>query len=128
MCATLMTVHALSGERGAVEEVYRAGVELCREQSDDRVISELHATAAELRALRGETDAAYVALEQSLVGQGWWTLQRQGILLAHLALVAVHAGHHEKAQTLIDDHQHDTSHVRITIAENVTGRSASARA
>jgi ATP/maltotriose-dependent transcriptional regulator MalT/DNA-binding SARP family transcriptional activator len=62
MCATLMTVHALIGERGAVEEVYRAGVELCREQGDDRVISELHATAAELRALRGETTSAQDAL------------------------------------------------------------------
>jgi DNA-binding SARP family transcriptional activator len=62
MCSTLMTVHALTGERGAVEEVYRAGVELCREQGDDHVIAELHATAAELRALRGEHEAAHDAL------------------------------------------------------------------
>jgi ATP/maltotriose-dependent transcriptional regulator MalT/DNA-binding SARP family transcriptional activator len=62
MCATLMTVHALTAERGAVEEVYRAGVELCREQGDDRVIIELHATAAELRAVRGEAEAASDAL------------------------------------------------------------------
>jgi ATP/maltotriose-dependent transcriptional regulator MalT/DNA-binding SARP family transcriptional activator len=62
MCSTLMTIHALTGERGAVEEVYRAGVELCREQGDDHVIAELHATAAELRALRGEHDEAHDAL------------------------------------------------------------------
>ena len=62
MCSTLMTVHALMGERGAVEEVYRAGVELCREQGDDHVIAELHATAAELRALRGDADSAHDAL------------------------------------------------------------------
>src|SRR5207249_3664732 len=62
MCSTLMTVHALVGERGAVEEVYRAGVELCREQGDDHVIAELHATAAELRALRGDADSAQDAL------------------------------------------------------------------
>jgi ATP/maltotriose-dependent transcriptional regulator MalT/DNA-binding SARP family transcriptional activator len=62
MCSTLMTVHALTGERGAVEEVYRAGVELCREQGDDHVIVELHATAAELRALRGDADSAHDAL------------------------------------------------------------------
>jgi ATP/maltotriose-dependent transcriptional regulator MalT/DNA-binding SARP family transcriptional activator len=62
MCSTLMTVHALTGERGAVEEVYRAGVELCREQGDDHVIAELHATAAELRALRGDADSAHDAL------------------------------------------------------------------
>jgi ATP/maltotriose-dependent transcriptional regulator MalT/DNA-binding SARP family transcriptional activator len=62
MCATLMTVHAITGERGAVEEVYRAGVELCRDQGDDRVLSELHASAAELRALRGESATAHDAL------------------------------------------------------------------
>jgi DNA-binding winged helix-turn-helix (wHTH) protein/tetratricopeptide (TPR) repeat protein len=52
---------------------------------------------------RGEPQAAYASLERSLIGQSWWTLQRQGMLLAHLALVAVHAGQHEKAQALIDD-------------------------
>jgi ATP/maltotriose-dependent transcriptional regulator MalT/DNA-binding SARP family transcriptional activator len=62
MCATLMTVHSLAAERGAVEEVYRAGVELSRDQGDDRIIAELHATAAELRALRGEAASAHDAL------------------------------------------------------------------
>jgi len=52
---------------------------------------------------RGEPEAAYVSLERSLIGQSWWTLQRQGMLLAHLALVAVHAGRHDKAQSLIND-------------------------
>jgi DNA-binding winged helix-turn-helix (wHTH) protein len=52
---------------------------------------------------RGETAAAYASLERSLIGQSWWTLQRQGMLLAHLALVAAHAGRQERAQALIDD-------------------------
>ena len=52
---------------------------------------------------RGEAEAAFASLERSLIGQSWWTLQRQGMLLAHLALVAAHAGRHEKAQALIDD-------------------------
>jgi hypothetical protein len=52
---------------------------------------------------RGEPEAAYASLERSLIGQSWWTLQRQGMLLAHLALVAAHAGKHERAQSLIDD-------------------------
>ena len=52
---------------------------------------------------RGEPEAAYVSLERSLIGQSWWTLQRQGMLLAHLALVAAHAGRYEKAQSLIND-------------------------
>ncbi|BCJ89654.1 hypothetical protein IZ6_03890 [Terrihabitans soli] len=51
----------------------------------------------------GEAEQAYAALERSLIGQGWWTLQRQGMLLAHLALVAAHARKPEKAQALIDD-------------------------
>jgi DNA-binding winged helix-turn-helix (wHTH) protein len=52
---------------------------------------------------RGEPEAAYASLERSLIGRSWWTLQRQGILLAHLAVVAAHAGRHERAQSLIDD-------------------------
>jgi DNA-binding winged helix-turn-helix (wHTH) protein len=52
---------------------------------------------------RGETEAAYASLERSLIGQNWWTLQRQGILRAYLSLVAAHAGHFEKAKTLIHD-------------------------
>jgi DNA-binding winged helix-turn-helix (wHTH) protein len=58
---------------------------------------------------QGETEAAYAALERSLIGQSWWTQQRQGMLLAHLALVAARAGRHDKAQALIDDlaSQHD---------------------
>jgi hypothetical protein len=52
---------------------------------------------------RGEAEAACASLERSLMGQSWWTLQRQGILLAHLALVTAHAGKHDKAQALIDD-------------------------
>jgi DNA-binding winged helix-turn-helix (wHTH) protein len=52
---------------------------------------------------RGEAEAAYVSLERSLIGQSWWTLQRQGMLLAHLALVAAHAEHLERAEALIGD-------------------------
>ena len=51
----------------------------------------------------GETEAAHAGLERSLMGQNWWTLQRQGMLLAHLALVAAHSGRREKAQALISD-------------------------
>jgi tetratricopeptide (TPR) repeat protein len=51
----------------------------------------------------GQSDAAYASLERSLIGQSWWTLQRRGMLLAHLAYVAAHAGRYEKAQALIDE-------------------------
>ena len=52
---------------------------------------------------QGDANAAYASLERGLIGQSWWTLQRQGILLAHLAVVAVHADRFEDAQALIDD-------------------------
>lgn len=52
---------------------------------------------------RGEADAAYASLERSLIGKTWWTLQRRGILFAHLALVAAHTGRHEQALELIDE-------------------------
>jgi DNA-binding winged helix-turn-helix (wHTH) protein len=52
---------------------------------------------------RGDIEGAYASLERSLIGQSWWTLQRQGMLLAHLALVAALSGRREKATALIAD-------------------------
>jgi len=52
---------------------------------------------------RGDANAACTSLERSLVGQNWWTLQRQGVLLAHLALASVHAGRTERAEALVKD-------------------------
>ena len=52
---------------------------------------------------RGEAEAAYAGLERSLIGNSWWTLQRRGMLLAHLALVSAHTGRHERALALIDE-------------------------
>ena len=58
---------------------------------------------AMLLAERGDIEAAYAGLERSLIGQGWWMLQRQGMLLAHLALIAAQSGRAEKAAALIGD-------------------------
>jgi len=52
---------------------------------------------------RGDTEGAYAALERGLLGQSWWTLQRQGMLLAHLALVAAAAGKTDRAKALIEE-------------------------
>ncbi|MGX1170019.1 tetratricopeptide (TPR) repeat protein [Bradyrhizobium sp. USDA 372] len=52
---------------------------------------------------RGEAEAAYTSLERSLIGKTWWTLQRRGILFAHLALAAAHTGRHEQALELIEE-------------------------
>ncbi|MBR0869203.1 transcriptional regulator [Bradyrhizobium tropiciagri] len=56
---------------------------------------------AMLLLARGEAEAAYAGLERSLIGKNWWTLQRRGILLAHLALVAAHTRRNEQAEALI---------------------------
>ncbi|MDA9473712.1 hypothetical protein XI03_04120 [Bradyrhizobium sp. CCBAU 65884] len=52
---------------------------------------------------RGEAEAAYASLERSLIGKSWWTLQRRGILFAHLALAAAHTGRREQALELIEE-------------------------
>ena len=52
---------------------------------------------------RGEAEAAYANLERSLIGKSWWTLQRRGILFAHLALMAAHTGRHQQALELIEE-------------------------
>lgn len=52
---------------------------------------------------RGEGEAAYASLERSLIGKTWWTLQRRGILFAHLALAAAHTGRREQALELIEE-------------------------
>ncbi|WP_314949473.1 winged helix-turn-helix domain-containing protein [Bradyrhizobium cosmicum] len=52
---------------------------------------------------RGEAEAAYASLERSLIGKTWWTLQRRGILFAHLALLAAHTGRRDQALELIDE-------------------------
>ncbi|TWB92122.1 DNA-binding winged helix-turn-helix (wHTH) protein [Bradyrhizobium macuxiense] len=56
---------------------------------------------AMLLLARGEAEAAYAGLERSLIGKTWWTLQRRGILLAHLALVAAHTRRSGQAKALI---------------------------
>jgi hypothetical protein len=56
---------------------------------------------AMLLLARGEAEAAYAGLERSLIGKTWWTLQRRGILLAHLALVAAHTHRTGQAKALI---------------------------
>ncbi|MCK1359962.1 winged helix-turn-helix domain-containing protein [Bradyrhizobium sp. 199] len=52
---------------------------------------------------RGEAEAAHAGLERSLIGKTWWTLQRRGILFAHLALVAAHTGRRGQALELIEE-------------------------
>jgi len=58
---------------------------------------------AMLLAERNELEAAYASLESSIAGRSWYTLQRRGVLLAHLALVAAELKRSDRAQALIDE-------------------------
>src|SRR3712207_6948970 len=55
-----------------------------------------------------------------LIGLSWWNLQRRGLLLAHLALVAALTGRSERAKTLIAEDRKSTrlnsSHANISYA------------
>jgi tetratricopeptide (TPR) repeat protein len=85
-------IHAAIGDDEAALEAYDKAYALgwCPEPGRAMLLLE-----------RGEAEAAYASLERSLIGQGWWTLQRRGILLAHLALAAARTGRHERAAALI---------------------------
>jgi len=87
-------IHAAIGDTDAAFSAYEQAYTLGWDPEPGRAMLLLE---------RGEAEAAFVSLERSLNGQTWWTLQRQGVLLAHLALVAAHAGRHERSQALIDD-------------------------
>lgn len=56
---------------------------------------------AMLMMSRGQIDAAVASLERSLIGRGWWKLQRRSTILAHLALAHSLAGHEDKATNIL---------------------------
>jgi tetratricopeptide (TPR) repeat protein len=54
-----------------------------------------------LQLEQGQAEAAFSALERSLVGNGWPTLQRRGMVLATLAKVAARTNRRERAKEVI---------------------------
>jgi len=56
---------------------------------------------AMLQLERGDGEAAFRGLARAMIGRGWGTMLRQGILLAHLALVAARIGKVERAEEII---------------------------
>ncbi len=58
---------------------------------------------AMLQLERGEEEAAYLGLERSLIGRGWPTLQRRGLLLATLAKVAARTGRKDRAMEIVTE-------------------------
>jgi len=51
----------------------------------------------------GDAEAAYSGLERSLRGKGWQTLQRRGLILATLAIVAAKTGRESRAREIIGE-------------------------
>ena len=54
-----------------------------------------------LQLERGDADAANQGLKRSLLGRGWPTLQRKGVILATLAKVAALTGRAERAAEIV---------------------------
>src|SRR5262249_55753112 len=54
-----------------------------------------------LQLEQGQADAACRSLERSLIGTGWPTLQRRGLLLATLAKIAAQTGRTERAKEIV---------------------------
>ncbi len=91
-CRVLGDIHAAAGNSEAALAAYQQAYDLGWDPEPGRAMLLLE---------RGEAEAACTSLERSLVGRNWWTLQREGILLAHLALAAAHAGRLERAEELV---------------------------
>ena len=64
----------------------------------------------------GQYEAACASLERSLIGRGWWVLQRRSTILAHLALAHALAGNEEKALTILQ---------QVAVSENTVPSVAS---
>jgi DNA-binding winged helix-turn-helix (wHTH) protein len=87
-------IHAAMGNARAAHEAFQACYGLGWDPEPGYAM---------LRLEEGDAEAALAGLERSLIGQSWWTLQRQGMLLAHLAVVSSRAGRHLRAQALVED-------------------------
>jgi DNA-binding winged helix-turn-helix (wHTH) protein len=87
-------IHAAMGNRAAAHQAYQSCYDLGWSPEPGHAMLLLE---------EGEPQAALASLERSLIGRSWWTLQRQGMLLAHLAVVAAHAGERARAEELIGD-------------------------
>jgi len=87
-------IHLAAGDLRKAEDAYR---------SAHAVGWDPQPGFAMLQLERGEGEAAYLGLERSLVGRGWPTLQRRGLLLASLAKVAARTGRVERALEIVDE-------------------------
>lgn len=85
-------IHLAAGEFAEAETAYRASHAAGWDPQPGLALLQLE---------QGQAEAAFSALERSLVGNGWPTLQRRGIVLATLAKVAARTNRHERAKEVI---------------------------
>ncbi|AZO09993.1 MULTISPECIES: winged helix-turn-helix domain-containing protein [unclassified Mesorhizobium] len=85
-------IHLAAGDFAEAETAYRA----CHAAGWDP-----QPGLALLQLEQGQAEAAFSALERSLIGNGWPTLQRRGLVLATLAKVAARTNRLERAKAVI---------------------------
>ncbi|TKB12622.1 MAG: hypothetical protein E5V75_24720 [Mesorhizobium sp.] len=85
-------IHLAAGDLVEAETAYRASHAAGWDPQPGLALLQLE---------QGQAEAAFSALERSLVGNGWPTLQRRGIVLATLAKVAARTDRYERAKEVI---------------------------
>ena len=87
-------IHLAAGDLDSAERAYRDAYTIGWDPQPGFAMLQLE---------RGEDEAAYLGLERSLIGRGWPTLQRRGLLLASLARVAARTGREERATEIVTE-------------------------
>ncbi|MBZ9921981.1 winged helix-turn-helix domain-containing protein [Mesorhizobium sp. BR1-1-7] len=85
-------IHLAAGDLSEAEVAYRASHAAGWDPQPGLALLQLEL---------GQSEAAFAALERSLVGSSWPTLQRKGLILATLAKVAARTGRPERAKEVI---------------------------
>lgn len=85
-------IHLAAGNFAEAETAYRASHAAGWDPQPGLALLQLE---------QGQAEAAFSALERSLVGNGWPTLQRRGLVLATLAKVAARTDRLERAREVI---------------------------
>lgn len=85
-------IHLAAGDFAEAETAYRASHAAGWDPQPGLALLQLE---------QGQPEAAFSALERSLIGNGWPTLQRRGLVLATLAKVAARIDRPERAKEVI---------------------------
>ncbi len=91
-------IHLAAGDFAEAETAYRASHAAGWDPQPGLALLQLE---------QGQAEAAFSALERSLVGNGWPTLQRRALVLATLAKVAARTDRLERAKAVIAELESD---------------------